>query len=418
MKKVIIVIFLATLPLTLHAGLRDDSIPKITEEINVRELLPLLKMGTLVLIHKNEEGIEFATGILHIKAPVKKVWETVIDYEAYKEYVPNMESVSVVEKTTDTTWKVQYNLKFRVTSFFNTRITYYLQQHYKPYSEIWGVVSDSSKNVFSDVRFREYFIDDGNGNTIFVYTAYADLKSFGYLARIIYDAFPELVTPTLVSVGTIYPEATKERIEGVRLNYNPLEVRTDSIVIPDSLTGIPEEYVKKIPPKYRFILFHNPLPGGVRFATGIVYVNTSADTLYRILSDFEHYPEFISFVKKTRVLNNNGNNFSVRYNLSFRVIIPVDIDYTLNYNHINPYSILWQLNEDEEHDISGEWGRMEVIPVNDNSSILIYSSYSNLASGGFFMKLLMKNITGYDMGLRVATTDMLLAAYKKASENH
>jgi ribosome-associated toxin RatA of RatAB toxin-antitoxin module len=412
------IVILILLPGTISAYSQDDSVPRIIEEINPKDLLPLLKMGTVVLIHKNQEGIEFATGILHIKAPIKDVWNTVIDYPSYGEYVPNIGSVEISEKVTEDTWKVKYLLKFKVLNLFSMNVNYMLEQHYKPMSEIWGVVSTAQKSDFSDVRFREYFIDDGEGNTIFVYTAYADLKSFGYLAKILYKSFPELVTPTLVSVGTLYPEAVKERIEGVKLNFNPVDVKFETVTLPESFTEISGEYFKKIPQNYRIVLFHNPAPGGVRFATGLVRVNTDADTLFQLLNSYERYPEFMSFVKHTKVINKNENHFSVKYNLSFRVIFPLDIDYTLNYVKLSPYNTCWELDQNEKHDINGEWGRLEIIPVNHSSSILAYTSYSNLVSSGFFMKLLLKHIEGFDMGLRVAMTDMIVSAYRKAGENN
>ncbi len=396
----------------------DDSIPRIIEEINPGDLLPLLKMGTIVLIHKNHEGIEFATGILHIKAPVEDVWNTVIDYPSYSEYVPNIGEVNIVDKISDKKWKVKYLLKFKVLNLFSMNVTYMLEQHYKPMREIWGIVSSEDETDFSDVRFREYFIDDGDGNTIFVYTAYADLKSFGYLAKILYKSFPELVTPTLVSVGTLYPEAVKERIEKIKLNFNPLEVKYNSVTMPESFAQISAEYLKKIPQNYRIIIFHNPAPGGVRFATGLIRVSTDADTLSRLLQSYERYPDFISFVKNTKIMNRNGTNFSVKYNLSFRVIFPLDIEYTLDYVKLSPYNTCWELNQKEKHDINGEWGRMEVIPVDHESSLLAYTSYSHLASSGFFMKLLLKHIEGFDMGLRVAMTDMVVSAYKRAAERN
>lgn len=400
----------------VFASQEDDSIPKIIEEINPKDLLPLLKLGTVVLIHKNQEGIEFATGILHIKAPINEVWNTVIDYPSYGEYVPNIGKVEIAEKVTEEKWKVKYLLKFRVLNLFSMNVNYMLEQHYKPMNEIWGIVSPTQKSDFSDVRFREYFIDDGEGNTIFVYTAYADLRSFGYLAKVVYNSFPELVTPTLVSVGTLYPEAVKEKIEGIKLNFNPVEVKIDSVTFPESFAGIPGEHFKKIPPHYRIIIFHNPSQGGVRFATGLVRVNTPPEKLYQVLNDFEKYPEFISFVKDTKITNRNNHNFSVKYKLSFRVIFPLDIDYTLDYVELPNYTTCWELNKNEKHDVNGEWGKLEIIPVNRDSSILAYTSYSHLVSSGFFMKLLLKYIEGFDMGLRVAMTDMIVSAYKKAGE--
>lgn len=410
--------FIINIPTETLFASEDDSIPRIIEEINPINLLPLLKMGTVVLIHKNSEGIEFATGIVHIKVPIRDVWNTVIDYPSYSEYVPNIGEVKIIERVTEKKWNVKYLLKFKVLSLFSMNVNYMLEQHYKPMSEIWGIVSSSQKSDFSDVRFREYFLDDGSGNTIFVYTAYADLKSFGYLAKILYDSFPELVTPTLVSVGTLYPEAVKERIEGIKLNFNPVEVKFDSVTLPESFAGISGEYFKKIPPNYRIVIFHNPAPGGVRFATGLTRVNTDADKLSALINNYEKYPEFISFIKNTKIMNVNENHFSVKYKLSFKVIFPLDIDYTLDYIIPSQYTTCWELNQKEKHDINGEWGRIEIIPVNHSSSILAYTTYSNLASSGFFMKLLLKHIEGFDMGLRVAMSDMVVLAYKKAGENN
>lgn len=396
----------------------SDSIPRIVEEINVKDLLPLLKLGTVVLIHKDQKGTEFATGIVLIKAPLKKVWDTLLDYDRYNEFVPNVKQCRVLERKAEDNLLIEYALKFSVVGLFDVGINYYLDQYYKKYSEIWGIITEKKKSDFKDVRFREYLIDAGEDNTIFVYTAYADLRSSGFLARIIYDAFPELITPTLVSVGTIFPEAVKERIEGVKLNYNPVEVKIDSVNLPQAISNNTELFKNfaKIPPTYRTVLFHNPMSGGVRFASGITHVETEADQLKKVIMNFENYANFISFIKETHLLNKNNNLFSVKYKLLFKVIVPMRINYTLDYEQSAPFLLDWKLNKKEEHDISGEWGRIEIIPLNHTSSILVYTSFSHLVSTGFFTKMMLKHINGFDMGLRVATTDMVMNAYKRAAE--
>jgi len=398
---------------------RGDSIPfvpRIMDQIDPRELLPLLRAGTLVLIHRAEEGVEFATGIVLIEAPLEDVWNTVVDYPSYGHYVPNIGQVQVVQKPAADIWHVKYQLRFKVLNMFSLSVGYLLEQHYIPTSEIWGIVPPGQESDLSDVRFREYFIDDGSGNTIFVYTAYADLRSYGYLAKVVYDAFPELATPTLVSVGTLFPEAVKERIERIRLNTRPERVRCDSVALPESLGGVSKDVLAAIPPHYRMILFHNPSPGGVRFATGLARIDADIGTVSSLVKGYDAYPQFIPFIKSAMMTQRGGNRFSVKYTLTFRVIFPLDIDYTLDYIAPSENVLCWQLDKKEKHDIDGEWGRIELIPAGHASTLIAYTSYSHLASGGFFMKLLLKHIEGFDMGLRVAATDMVVSGYKRAAE--
>ncbi len=399
------------------ASSNDAEIPRIVEELDPRVLLPLLQMGTLVVIHMDREGREYATGIVHIKAPPKVVWDTVVDYAAYGRYVPNIGEVKVLPSSTARIWKVRYLLKFKVLNLFSLNTTYVLEQHMNPMNEIWGIVSPKDRGDFSDVRFREYFIDDGSGNTIFVYTAYADLASFGYLAKVVYNSFPELVTPTLVSVGTLYPEAVKERIEGIKLNVNPITVSgVESVVLPGSMTQVAGPLLATLSPSYRVVLFHNPSKGGTRCVTGLTRISASADAVTSIIKGYESYPAFIPFITRARVVSGDANHYSVAYTLSFKVIFPLEIDYTLDYDATSGHAICWQLNKKHKHDINGEWGKIELVEVDHGSTAFTYTSYSNLASSGFFLRMMLKHIEGFDMGLRVALTDMLVAAYKKAAE--
>ncbi len=66
-------------------------------------LTPLLQKGPLVLVEEAKGGkFGQATSITMVEAPPEKVWETVIDFEKYKDYMPKVTTSEVVKKDGNT----------------------------------------------------------------------------------------------------------------------------------------------------------------------------------------------------------------------------------------------------------------------------------------------------------------------------
>lgn len=53
--------------------------------------------------------------------------------------------------------------------------------------------------------FRERLLSLGPERTLFVYTSFADLRSFSRMAKCVLDRSPEPRTPTLIAVSILFP---------------------------------------------------------------------------------------------------------------------------------------------------------------------------------------------------------------------
>ncbi len=80
--------------------------------------------------------------------------------------------------------------------------------------------------------------------------------------------------------------------------------------------------------------------------------NCTVDQFFRIISDYEKYPEFLKEVTKTRILQSNGNKKLVE----FEVSVIKSFKYNLWLTESAPIDISWELESGDMFKTSvGSW---------------------------------------------------------------
>lgn len=394
----------------LVVALKVPGIFPSLEGLDVKSLIGILERGSIILIHEEPGKPKFISGIVLIDTPFEKVWGVVTDYGRYHEFVPNAKKLTVLKRFPESSTQItEYYLGFKALGFFSVKVIYTLEQHlHKKERIIWGVPAAMGKQVFKEVLYREMYFPVGQ-KTVMIYTAYADLASFGLLAKLVYKWFPELQTPTLVAVSTLFPEAVKERLEGRKVIIEPKEVVPGKVEVPPRM----EDISPLLPLLKRFgkvIISYYPDENKIRFFSGLFFTQAPKDTARRVVTNFEQYPEFFKMVKKAKA-REVQNGYSVDLKIAYKVIFPITIKETLNYTWTDDRSRLYfELDKNKKHDIEGEWGAWDFWPV-DGGTVVSYTSFSDLRSSSFFFRILMDNIEGFGMGMRVATMCVVTEAF-------
>lgn len=82
----------------------------------------------------------------------------------------------------------------------------------------------------------------------------------------------------------------------------------------------------------------------------------SVPELYKIITDYEKYPEFLSEVKSCKVIKQDGNKKMVEYHVS----VIKSFKYTMSMNETEPNSVTWEFVSGEIFKTSsGSWKLVE-----------------------------------------------------------
>lgn len=366
---------------------------------NFRTLESVLQVGTVVITHE-----KFITGIVMIDAPFDKVWNVVTDYESYGDFVPNVKQLKILRREGNKE-VVEYKLKFAVLGFFGFTVVYTLEHTYKN-GIVVGLPSKEGKQVFKEVCFKKIMIPTGS-RTILVYTAYADLSSFGVLAKLIFKWFPELERPALAAVTTLFPESLKERIEGRKIITKPKRFEQVDVPRIDDITPL----LPLMRKADNVMISFYPDKNNIRFFAGYTLTTSPIGKVKKFITDFKNYPRFLGIVKHISS-KQIPDGYEVDVVLKYKIALPIELRYSLKYKWLSDNRLYFELNENKKHDIAGKWGAWDFWTT-PYGTVISYVSFTNLRLSNFFLKLLMDKIEGFDVGLEVGLTGTLMNSFKE-----
>ena len=137
-------------------------------------------------------------------------------------------------------------------------------------------------------------------------------------------------------------------------------------------------------------------------ATRSIEINTSADVLYDVITDYERYPEFLSDMESARVIRSDGENAHVEFTLN----LIKRITYTLDLKGQRPNGLRWTLEKAKmfRHN-QGSW------EIEELGTDRVRATYS--IDIGFFV-LVPRSISNRLVGSSLPAT---LEAFKQRAES-
>ncbi|MCS7214114.1 MAG: hypothetical protein NZ927_07870 [Candidatus Calescibacterium sp.] len=384
-----------------------DFFPKIPPYEILKELIPVLEKGSIVIIQREAGKPPFITGIVLINAKPDDVLRVIKDYDKYHEFVPNVSKVKVLERFPESNSQIsEYNIGFDIALGIKFTVTYTLEQNFLDNEKIiFGLPAKKGTQVFGDVRYIEKYYDTGDGRTIMVYSAYADLASFGLLSKLVYRAFPELQIPSLVAVSTLFPEAVKERIEKTKIITEPKKINYEEIKIPERIE------LKNILPILRLygtvIISWYPDKNDVRFFSSFMLLpKRTVEQVKYSITDFRSWPKVFRMVEKAEPTVVDGG-YKVDFRIKYKIALPIELEYTNKYWwEDGGQRLKCEIDNRSKRDIEGGmcvWDFYET----KYGVVLGFTEFSDLRTGSYFLRILMDKVQGFGIGLRVA----LVSAY-------
>lgn len=197
------------------------------------------------------------------------------------------------------------------------------------------------------------------------------------------------------------------------LNAEPLESQ-----IPKLRNTIGEKELASMLTREGVVLIHQKSNSAApQFISCGEIVNAPPGRVWEVLTDFEHYHEFMPQTEKVRIKSKNENTLAVDYNLNFKfTIIKLNMHYVLSTVLNPPYDIWWSIKKDEKNDISETTGRWEIIPAGKDKTMIFYTIYTDLKSSGKIMSFFLSQQPQLEIAIQVSTATLVVESVKKRAE--
>lgn len=189
--------------------------------------------------------------------------------------------------------------------------------------------------------------------------------------------------------------------------------------IPRVRNVIEEKELANMLSKGGMVLIHQKLtPDAPQFISCGAIVNAHPERVWSVLTDFEHYHEFMPQTDKVRIKSRNENVLAVEYNLNFKfTIIKLNMHYVLSTVLNPPSDIWWSIKKDEKNDISETTGRWELIPYEKDKTMIFYTIYTDLKSSGKIMSFFLNQQPQLELAIQVSTATLVVESVKKRAED-
>lgn len=149
-------------------------------------------------------------------------------------------------------------------------------------------------------------------------------------------------------------------------------------------------------------------PGSkIKTAEALFIVKANPDAVYKVISDYDHYPEFMPNMVKTSILEKSGSTAKCRFKLKIAMF---EIEYSLSLkSNISslPYSVTWDFIEGDIKDTTGSWS-IDKEGKGGHYSLVHYSVHTE--PGGFTPDWITNKLSSESI------PDMI-AAIRKRAEN-
>lgn len=157
----------------------------------------------------------------------------------------------------------------------------------------------------------------------------------------------------------------------------------------EQLASVSPTLLESILRNQQLVSIDKELPGKPQFVTVVTLFNAPINTVFSIVSDYDDYAQHIPQTTSVRILQKNGNVWTVLYKVEFKFsILSEHANYTLKHILNPPNSITWTRVAGNLNTVEGSW---KFIPVeNGKKTIGFYRVYSDISSLSFLIKYMLE----------------------------
>jgi len=174
--------------------------------------------------------------------------------------------------------------------------------------------------------------------------------------------------------------------------------------------------LKKLVGEGQMVMIDEHSDGSLKLVTGATHVSSTPQEVWKIITNYAAYPEWMPQTSKVTVSNLNGAFRDVHYQLDFQFsVITKRVEYTVRHQWTDNRRIDWTLVDGDFQAAVGSW---ELVPIDDGAGTLVFfSTYTDLESMGWIVKTLLKEQPTMDIAIQGSTALMAVKAVKERAES-
>ena len=153
--------------------------------------------------------------------------------------------------------------------------------------------------------------------------------------------------------------------------------------------------------------------GKLKQATVMAQVLAPPAVVWKVLTDYEHYADFIPNVAEAKVVKREGNDVVVAYEIE---VPGSNVEYTRRDRLFPPNRIEGWVDDDEGDITRGAW-RWQLFPVAAGTkTILVLTLYYDVSESSWILRQFLKSNPTTEHGLNVASGQVAVRAMKQRAE--
>jgi len=160
----------------------------------------------------------------------------------------------------------------------------------------------------------------------------------------------------------------------------------------EKASSLINEKLQEILKKGEVVIVEEPAVERKQFVTAGIRIKASREEVWKLITNFNRYPEFFPEVETITVLKNEGNAWDVLHKLkSGMSVLPLRFNYTLRFVLEPPGRITWSLIDGDLKYSDGSW---ELFPAEGGKETLAFYRISyNIVPKGFLVKTVVKYVS-------------------------
>jgi len=200
-----------------------------------------------------------------------------------------------------------------------------------------------------------------------------------------------------------------------RKNFKYLLLILSSITIVLWTRGARAQELEKLLSKGELVVIERPDESGRQFVTGMVLIEAPIDRVWDVVTDFDHYDDFMPQTNGVKTLKKTGDIVDVDYNLKFRFsIVSTKIHYIMQHKLSRPKKITAKVLKGDFKNMEADW---EFYPAKDGkATVASYRHYSDLTSLGVIVKYLLSEQPQLGTAISVSTSALVVKSVKARAE--
>lgn len=174
--------------------------------------------------------------------------------------------------------------------------------------------------------------------------------------------------------------------------------------------------LKKLVGSGQIVMIDEHPDGTLKLVTGATHVKSAPQDVWKIITDYGAYPEWMPQTSAVTVSNQKGDSRDVHYQLDFEFsVITKRVEYTVRHRWTDNRRIDWTLVDGDFKTAVGSW---ELVSTDNGAGTLVFfSTYTNLDSMGWIVKALLKEQPTMDIAIQGSTALMAVKAVKERAES-